>query len=213
MSKKRSIRGKSNHGAILRQPCRCCLKCTCTRSLCENWHPPECPFYKTQTGCKAGDKCLFPHKNNQTKSQRKAIFHHKRRESDDNNAVAIVKIVPQLGCVSQDSEALVSQGRKSWGNPMQRVLEPIQRVRFTESALCQASIREKKGPSLGKLQVKLPHQRSPIRCEILRTGPMKRLKDNSDVPEARHGTLPKTFTSSKKKTRLLWKNGYCGLHQ
>ena len=25
---------------------------------------------------------------------------------------------------------------------------------------------------------------------------MKRLKDNSDAPEARHGTLPKTYTSS-----------------
>ena len=31
---------------------------------------------------------------------------------------------------------------------------------------------------------------------------MKRLKDNSDVPAARRGILPKTFTSSKKKTRL-----------
>ena len=28
---------------------------------------------------------------------------------------------------------------------------------------------------------------------------MKRLKDNSDVPEARHGTLPKTYTSSKNE--------------
>ena len=28
---------------------------------------------------------------------------------------------------------------------------------------------------------------------------MKRLKDSSDVPEARLGMLPKTFSSSKKK--------------
>ena len=32
----------------------------------------------------------------------------------------------------------------------------------------------------------------------LRTGPMKRLKDSSDVPEARHGIFPKTYTSSEK---------------
>ena len=51
----------SNHGAILRQPCRYHLKGTCTRSLCECWHPPECQFYKTETVCKAGDKCFFPH--------------------------------------------------------------------------------------------------------------------------------------------------------
>ena len=31
---------------------------------------------------------------------------------------------------------------------------------------------------------------------------MKRLKDNSDAPAARHGLLPDIFTSSKKKTKL-----------
>ena len=41
VSRKRSIRGKSNHGAtILRQPCRKYLKGTCTRAPCEYWHPP-----------------------------------------------------------------------------------------------------------------------------------------------------------------------------
>ena len=28
---------------------------------CEYWHPPECQFYSFQSGCKAGDKCPFPH--------------------------------------------------------------------------------------------------------------------------------------------------------
>ena len=44
---------------------------------------------------------------------------------------------------------------------MQKVLGSIQKVRFTQSTLRQASIREKKGPSLGKIPVKHPHQRSP----------------------------------------------------
>ena len=47
------------------------------------------------------------------------------------------------------------------GNPMQKVLGSIRKVRFTQPTLRQASIREKKGPSLGKLQVKHHHQRSP----------------------------------------------------
>ena len=46
---------------------------------------------------------------------------------------------------------------------------------------------------------------------------MKRLKDNSDAPEARLGTLPKTCTSSQKKTKLHSarprKNGYSRLRQ
>ena len=46
---------------------------------------------------------------------------------------------------------------------------------------------------------------------------MKRLNDSSDVPEARLGILVKTFTSSKKRTRLhstfpRW-NGYSRLRQ
>ena len=51
--------------------------------------------------------------NNQIKRPKRSNI-PKRRESDDKNAVAIVKSVSQLGCVSQDSDALVSQGRKSW---------------------------------------------------------------------------------------------------
>ena len=42
-----------------------------------------------------------------------------------------------------------------------KVLGPIRRVRFTRGALRQAIIKENKGPSLNKIQVKLPHQRSP----------------------------------------------------
>ena len=46
---------------------------------------------------------------------------------------------------------------------------------------------------------------------------MNRLKDNSDVPEARLGILLQTFTSSKKKTRLQStfprRTGYSPLRQ
>ena len=44
---------------------------------------------------------------------------------------------------------------------MRKVLGSIRRVRVTQSTLRQASIRENKGPSLGKIQVKIPHQPSP----------------------------------------------------
>ena len=75
---------------------------------------------------------LAPEVDDQPNKKPKKVYcSHKRRESDDKNALAIVKIVPQLGFVSQDSDALVSQGRKSLGNPMQKVLGPIRRIRFT----------------------------------------------------------------------------------
>ena len=97
---------------------------------------------------------LFPHHKvdeQPNKKPKKGYNSHKRRESDDKNAVASVKIEPQLGCVSQDSQALVSQrGKQPRRNPMQKVLGPSRRIRSTQSTLRQASIREKKGPSLGK---------------------------------------------------------------
>ena len=46
------------------------------------WHPPECHFYKTETGCKAGDKCLFPHHEVVQKPHRKpkkGYFSHKKK--------------------------------------------------------------------------------------------------------------------------------------
>ena len=69
-----------------------------------------------------------------------------------------MKSVQQLSCVSKDTEPPdhTTSSRKG-----KRVLEPLRRVRFTRAASRQANIREKEGPSLGKIQVKLPHQRSP----------------------------------------------------
>ena len=124
---------------------------------------------ETETGCTARDKDLFPHHKvdeQPNKKPKKGYYFHKRRESDDKNAVASVKVVPQLGCVSQDSEALVSQcGKQYRGNPMQKVLGSIRKVRFTQSTLCQASIREKKGPSLGN-KCQSSSSAKSLRCEI-----------------------------------------------
>ena len=75
---------KGNHGSILRQPCRFFLRGTCTRTSCEYWHPPECQSYKTETGCKAGDKCQFPpHKVDEQpnkKAKERLLFTHKKRK-------------------------------------------------------------------------------------------------------------------------------------
>ena len=80
------------------------------------------------------------------------------KKSCDKSAVATVKRVRQLSCVSRDIEPPESSSISRKGR---KVLEPIRRVRFTRAALRQANIRENKGPSLGKIQVKVPHQRNP----------------------------------------------------
>ena len=49
---------------------------------------------------------------------------------------------------------------------MPKVLGTIRRIRFTQSTLRSASIREKKVPSLGKIHVKNTHQRSLYAMEF-----------------------------------------------
>ena len=61
-SRTRSPRGKSPSGRMSRWPCKVDLKWICTSSFCEKWHPPECFFYKSKSGCRLGEKCSYAHR-------------------------------------------------------------------------------------------------------------------------------------------------------
>ena len=37
------------------------LKGKCTDPSCDYWHPPVCRNYKSESGCKFGEKCVFRH--------------------------------------------------------------------------------------------------------------------------------------------------------
>ena len=123
---------------------------------------PSVNSLKSETGCQVGDKCLFLHyKVDEQPNKKSKTSYFQKRHSDDKNALAIVKSESQLGCVIQDSDALVAQGTKEFrGNPTQKVLEPISKSSNIKSTLRHASILDKKGPSLGK-NVKVLYQRSP----------------------------------------------------
>ena len=99
---------------------------------------------------------------NQIKSQRKATIPHKKRESDEKNAVAIVIIVPQLGCVSQDSSALVShRGKQPWAPDAKSLgFNSKKHGSLSLRYVKQVSGKRKDHP-WGKIQVEPQHQRSP----------------------------------------------------
>ena len=61
-SRTRSPRGKIPSGRMFRLPCKDYLKGTCTNSFCETWHPPECLFHKTKSGCRFGQRCSYAHR-------------------------------------------------------------------------------------------------------------------------------------------------------
>ena len=41
---------------------RITLEESCNNSFFEKWHPPECLFYKTKSGCRFGEKCSHAHR-------------------------------------------------------------------------------------------------------------------------------------------------------
>ena len=133
------------------------MKDDCAKLPCDHWHPRECQFYKSETGCEFGDKCSSPHWKVQEQQDTKP------KKGGDKNAVATVQDARQLGCVLQDTESLESAMILRKGT---KVLGPIRRVRFTRATLRHANIRESKGPSLNKIQVKIPHQRSPYAVKL-----------------------------------------------
>ena len=103
------------------------------------------------SGCKFGAQNSFPHRKVEEQPNKKPT------KDAGKSAVAIVKSVRQLSCVSQDTEPPESVSISRRGK---KVLGPIRRVRFTRAALRQANIRQKGGPSLRSIQVKIPHHRS-----------------------------------------------------
>ena len=52
---------------------------------CEKWHPPECLFYKTKSGCRFGEKCSFAHRQSDEQPTKRS------KKNDDKSAVAVLK--------------------------------------------------------------------------------------------------------------------------
>ena len=84
-SRTRSRRGKSPSGTMSRWPCNDCLRGTCNNSFCERWHPPECLFYKTKSGCRFGEKCSFAHRQVDEQPCKRS------KKNDDKSAAAMLK--------------------------------------------------------------------------------------------------------------------------
>ena len=204
VSRKRSIRGKSKHFATLRQPCRYYLKGTCTRSPCEYWHPPECHFYKSETGCKAEDWCFFPHhevdEQPNKKPNERLLFPHKKWKRRQEccgyceNCTTIGLRLARFGSVGFSkwkNSHRETRCKKSW-DQFEKYLRYVKQVS-----------RKRKDHRQEKYKLKILISEVPTLWN-LRTGPMKRLKDNSDAFEARHGTLPKHIYKLKEKDKATF---------
>ena len=168
-SRTRSPRGKSPSGRMSRWPCKDYLKGTCISSFCEKWHPPECLFCKTKSGCRFGEKCSSAHRQVEEQPSKRS------NKNGDKSEVAMLKKYDlhdrtwrlvldayssntrHLGCVFQDMEPPKSSSilRKN-----SDIRKPIRCVKFTKAVACHADIRDQ-NPSLGMICPGEPHERNP----------------------------------------------------
>ena len=81
----RRPRGRSPSGRMSRLPCKDYLKGTCTNSFSEKWNPPECLFYKSENGCRFGEKCSYTHRQVDEQPCKRS------EKNGEKSAVAILK--------------------------------------------------------------------------------------------------------------------------
>ena len=60
-----------------------------TTYFCE-WHPPECLFFKTKSGCQFGEKCSYAHRQVDEQPSKRS------KKNDDKSAVAMLKKVTDM---------------------------------------------------------------------------------------------------------------------
>ena len=76
---------ESPSGKMFRLPCKDYFKGTCNNSFCEKWHPPECLFYKSEKGCRIGEKCSCAHRQVEEQLSKRS------QKNGDKSAVAMLK--------------------------------------------------------------------------------------------------------------------------
>ena len=186
-SRTRSPRGRRPSGRTSRWPCKDFLRGTCKNSFCEKWHPPECLFYKTKSGCRFGEKCSYAHRQVDEQPTKRS------KKNVDKSAVAILKkgdwqergpvtdqchdrsVKPYKRSdkkLGQNSSKRQSSDARQLGCVFQDMTppksifpkctdmrKPIQRVKFTKAIARHTKIRDRK-PSLGYICPGELHQRS-----------------------------------------------------
>ena len=164
----------------------------CKIPSCKFWHPPVCLNYKSEKGCKHGDKCHFRHVEADGKPNKKS------KKGGAKGSSAILKEFIHLGCVSQDSSPRKSILREPG------MLGSKHAVKFSKGAWHQIKLRDRKGPSRGIIPKRAPHERSPCPPKIPGKITRGNLAPRKMRPQSSVGLGEKTFTSPRIRTQLRY---------
>ena len=175
-------------------------------------------FYKTKSGCRFGEKCLFAHrqvdaqptkwsKSNNDKSAvallKKGDWHERESVTDrchDRTGKPVKRSDKKLG---QNSSKRQFSDARQLGcvfqdmTPPKPLLpkstdmpKPIQRVKFTKAIARHTKIRDQ-NPSLGYICPGEPHERSPNAPKFKDRSQEKRQSGKSKVPAKQRGSWTK----------------------
>ena len=109
----------SPSGRMSRWPCKDYLRGTCNNSFCEKWHPPECLYYKTKSGCRFGEKCAFAHRQVDEQPTKRS------KTNNDKSAVVMLKKgnwqeSVTNGCHDRTEQPVKRSGKKLGQNSSKR---------------------------------------------------------------------------------------------
>ena len=159
VSRKRSVRGKSNPVMISRQPSKYLYEITLWV-----WAFSRVSILINRIGCKARDKCLFPHHkvDEQTnKEPKKELPSPPKEEKAKTQLLSLLWKLYHSWVESRKTQIIgISKRRRvsekpdatSFGTNFDKYDSPS--LRYVKQ------VSGKKRPSLGKIQLKMPHQRS-----------------------------------------------------
>ena len=208
---------ESPSGRMSRWPCKDYLRGTCNNSFCAKWHPPECLYYKTKSGCRFGEKCSFAHRQVDQQPTKRS------QTNDDKSAVAMLKQgdwherepvtdechdrpgKPGKRCdkkLGQKSSQRRSSDARKLGcvfqdmTPPKSILrkstdmeKPIQRVKLTKAVARHTKIRDQILRSDIFAKVNLISAAPTL--QNLRIGLRRRQSGKSKVPAKQRGSWPK----------------------
>ena len=152
---------------------------------CDYWHPHACLNYKSVSGCKLGDHCLFRHTE--------VVGHpsRKKKKGGEQGFVPLLKESFQVGCVSQDHPPKKSLQRKV------RKLGSNRTLTFFEGHMAPHKKLGKK-ESIARCYAKL-NLKSAIR--VLQDWKEHRMKpcNKKDAPAEKHGLGKKSLEAQKTR--------------